>query len=205
MDRGIIDVKGNELCEILQIVTILQVRIMGADTEELQKISEEIHPEHKGVTIPVQVRWLSNPQTIRNRVQRGDIKVLSVFLIVTGKKVAQRLVINGVTAAEIRYKVEPYTSTSLNSECHCCCEWGHVVSKCSHHQLKCSYCAGLHQSGKHRFKGVGCALMQAALCSLTQEKCQSCKGILIAFNWKCMRTTEAIGMVQQSRRLQPNG
>jgi len=56
---------------------------------------------NEGVTIPVQVRWLSNPQTIRDREQRGEIKPSLVVVIVRWNITANLLVNNGVTAARI--------------------------------------------------------------------------------------------------------
>jgi len=139
--KGIIDVEGNESWERLKIHTIPLVRYIGKGTKGHQKMREEIQAENEGVTIPARVRWLSNPRTIKEREQRGDIKASSVVFMVKGKKVAQRLVSKGVSAAGVRYKVEPYTNAGPDSLCELCCWWGHIESKCNH-QLKCSYCAG---------------------------------------------------------------
>jgi len=43
---------------------------------------------------------------IREREPRGDIKASSVLFIMSGKKVAQKLVNKGVIAAGVRYKVK---------------------------------------------------------------------------------------------------
>jgi len=59
---------------------------------------EEIQAENKGVAIPAQVRWLSNPRIIMERERRGEIKASLVVFIVRGMKVAQRLANKGVNA-----------------------------------------------------------------------------------------------------------
>jgi len=166
---------------------------------------EEIQAENEGVAIPAQVRWLLNPRIIREREQRGEIKASSVVFIVRGKKVAQRLVNKGVIAAGVQYKVEPYMNVGPDSLCELCHGWGHIESKCSHHQPKCSYCAGPHRSSEHRCNVVGCASKQGAACSHTQERWPNCKGNHIAFSGKCTKKIEAITMAQQSRKVQPNG
>jgi len=117
VDKGIIDVEGNEFWERLKIHTVPLVRYMGKGTEGLQKMREEIQAENEGVAIAAQVRWLMNPRIIREREQRGEIKASSVVFIVRGKKVAQRLVNKGVIAAGVRYKVEPYTNAGPDSLC----------------------------------------------------------------------------------------
>jgi hypothetical protein len=98
-------------------------------TEGLQVIREEIQGENAGVTIPAELRWLSNPRTIKEREQRGEITASSVDFMVKGKQVAQQQVSNGVTAAGVRYEVEPYRNAGPDSLCQLCCEWGHTESK----------------------------------------------------------------------------
>jgi len=121
VDKGIIDVQGNESWERLEIHTVPLVRYIGEGTEGLQKMREEIQADNEGVAIPAQVRWLSNPRIIREREQRGEIKASSVVFIVRGKKVAQRVVSNGEIAAGVRYKVEAYTNAGPDSLCgHWC-------------------------------------------------------------------------------------
>jgi len=51
----------------------------------------------------------------------------------------------------------------------------------------------------------GCASKQGTVCSHTLEKCRNFKWKHIAFSGMCARTIEAITMVRQSRRVQPNG
>ena len=151
------------------------------------------------------MRWLSNPRIITEREQRGESKASSVAFIVRGKKVAKRLVNKGVIVAGVRYNVEPYTNAGPDSLCELCCAWGHLESECSHHQLKCGYCAGPHRSSEHRCNVVRCALKQGAVCSHTEETCPNCKGNHIAFCGNCTRKIEAITMARQSRKVQPNG
>jgi len=70
VDKGIIDVEGNESWERLKIHTDQQVRYMCKGTEGLQKMREETRAENEGVTIPAEVRWLLNPLTIKEREER---------------------------------------------------------------------------------------------------------------------------------------
>ena len=126
VDKRIIDVERNESWERLKIHSVLLVRFMGKGTEGLQKMREEIQAENEGVVIPAQVRWLSNPRTTQLREQRGDIKASSAVFMVKGKKVAQRLVSEGVPAAGVRYKVELYTNAGPDSLCELCCGWGQI-------------------------------------------------------------------------------
>jgi hypothetical protein len=80
------------------------MRYIGKGTKGLQKTREEIQAGNDRVTIPVQVRWLSNPPTIREREHTGGIRASSVVFIVRGKKVAWRLVNKGATVAGVHYK-----------------------------------------------------------------------------------------------------
>jgi len=205
LDKGIIDVEGNESWERLKIHTVLLVRYIGQGTEGLQNIREEIQAENEGGAIPAQVSWLSNPRMIREREQRWEIKASSVVFIVRGKKVAQRLVNKGIIAAGVRYKVEPYTKARPDSLFKLCCRWGHIQSKCSHHRPKCGYCARPPRLGEHRCHMVGCASKQGTVCSHTQVQCPNCKGNYSAFSGKCATRIEAITMALRSRTVQPNG
>jgi hypothetical protein len=118
-----------------------------------------------------------------------------VVFIVRGKKVAQSLVNKGVIPAGVQYKVKPYMNAGPDSLCELCCEWGHIESKCSHHQPKCRYCAGPHRSREHRCKVIGCTLNQGALCSNMQEKCPNCNWNHIAFSGKCAKQIDGLTMV----------
>jgi len=176
VDRGIIDMEGNEPWERLKIHTVPLVRYIGRGTEGLQKMREEMKAENEGITIPEQVKCLSNPLTIREREQRGEIRASSVVFIVKGKKIAQRLVERGVIAAGVTYKVEPYTNLGPNSLYELCCGCDHIESKCRHNQPKCGYCSGPHRTCQHKSNVVGCAAKHGAPCGHTQAKCPNCKG-----------------------------
>jgi len=60
VDKGIIEVEGNESWDRLKIQTVPQVGYMSKGTERLPKMREEIQADNEGVAIPAQVRWLSN-------------------------------------------------------------------------------------------------------------------------------------------------
>jgi hypothetical protein len=63
--------------------------------------------------------------------------------MVKGKRVAERLVRKGVTAAGVRYMIEPYTNIGPHSLCDHSVGWGIIASKFMYH-LKCGYYAGIH-------------------------------------------------------------
>jgi hypothetical protein len=63
---------------------------MGKGIEGLQKMQEEVEAENQGIVIPTAVRWLSNPSTIRERRNTGEIATLSIVFVLMGSKVAQR-------------------------------------------------------------------------------------------------------------------
>jgi hypothetical protein len=144
VEKGIIDVEGNESCERLIIHSILLVRYIGKGTKGLHKMREEIQAENEGVAFPAQVRSLSNPRRIREGEQGGEIKASSVVFVVRRKKVAQRLLNECVIAAGVRYKVEPYMNAGPDSLCELSCGCGHIESKCSHDQPKCGNYARPH-------------------------------------------------------------
>jgi hypothetical protein len=141
VDKGIIDVEGNESWERLKIHSVPLLRYMGKGAERLSKMRKAIQADSEGLAIPAQVSWLSNPRIIREREQRGEIKASLVVFIVRGKKVALRLVNKGVIAAGVQCKVEPYTNVGPDRLCELCCGLNHRESKCSHLQPKCGYCA----------------------------------------------------------------
>jgi hypothetical protein len=143
VDKEIIDVEGYVLWDRLKIYAVRQVRFIGQGTKGLQMLREGIQRENKGVTIRVQVRWLSIARTIMEREQRGEMKPSSVVFIVKRKKVAQRLVSTGVTAVGVRYKVEPYTIAERDSLVVLCCRTDHIESMCNH-QPKCGFSTGHH-------------------------------------------------------------
>jgi hypothetical protein len=121
VDKGIIDLEGNESLERLTIDTVPLVRYMGKGTQALHNVRIAIQAENEGVAIPAQLRWLSNAGIIRQRELRGENRASTVVFIVRRKKVAQRLVNKGVFAAGVQYKVEPYMNAGPNSLCEHCC------------------------------------------------------------------------------------
>ena len=64
---------------------------------------DEIHVENEVVVIPVDVRWQTNPHSIRQWRQKGEISALSVVFVVEGNKVAWRLVKECIKAAGVWY------------------------------------------------------------------------------------------------------
>jgi len=99
VDKGVIDVEEYESWERLKVHAVPLVRYMGKGREGLQKMRDEIHAENEGVAIPVQMGWLANPHSIRDRRQRGEICASSVGFVVNGDKVARRLIKEGIKAA----------------------------------------------------------------------------------------------------------
>jgi hypothetical protein len=55
VDRGVVDVEGNETWERLKIHAVPLVRYMGKGAEGLQKMREEFEAENEGIAIPTQV------------------------------------------------------------------------------------------------------------------------------------------------------
>jgi hypothetical protein len=103
VDKGVIDVEENESWERLKVHAVPLVRYMAKGTEGMQTMRDEIHAENEGVVIPVQVRWLANPHSIRDRRQRGEISASSVVFVVKGDKVARRLIKDDIKAAGVWY------------------------------------------------------------------------------------------------------
>jgi len=61
----------------------------------------------------------------------GENSALSVVFVVKGSKVVRRLVKEGIKAAGVWYRVEPFTSAGPDSRCVHSCGWAHIGSKCS--------------------------------------------------------------------------
>jgi len=129
VDKGVINVEGNISWERRKIHTVPLVRYMGNGMEGLQMMRDEIHDENNGVMIPVQVRWLANPHSIRERRQRGEISASSVVFVVKRNKVARKPVKDGIKAAGEWSRVEPFANIGPDSRCEHCCGWGHIESK----------------------------------------------------------------------------
>jgi len=79
-----------------------------------------------------------------------------------------------------------------------------MESKCSPNQPKCGYYAGKLRLSEHWCNMVGCASKHGAVGSHMQEKYPNCKGNHTGFSAKRVKKIEAITMVRQSRRVQPN-
>jgi len=204
VDKGVIDVEENEYWKRLKIHAVPLVRYMGNGTEGLQKMQDKIHAETEGVVIPIQVRWLANPHSIRERRQRGEISALSVVFIVKGNKAAHKLVKEGIKAAGVWYRVKPFTNIGPESRCAHCCSWGHTESKCSGNPV-CGDCSGPHRTSDHKCNVVGCTANQGSLCGHTQEKCPNCEGSHIAFSSGCAKKAEATREARERRRKEPAG
>lgn len=69
MGREIIDVEGNKSWEKPNIHTVPLAMYMCKGSEGGQSIKQNIQPENEGVTIPAQVKWMSNPRAIKGREQ----------------------------------------------------------------------------------------------------------------------------------------
>jgi len=76
---------------------------MGKRRDGLQKMRDEIHAENEGLMFPVQVRWVASPHRIKARRHNGEISTSSVDFVVNQRKVARRLVDEGIKAAAVRY------------------------------------------------------------------------------------------------------
>ena len=199
VDKGVINVEQNKSWERLTVHAVPLVRYMGKGTEGLETMREEIHAENEGVVIPVQVRLLANPHSIRVRRQRGEISASSVVFVVKGDKVARRLIKEGIKAAGVWYQVEPFTDVGPYSRCERCRGWGHIESKCSS-KLTCGYCSGPHPTSTHKCNVVGCIAKKGSLCGHTQEKCPNCNRNQIAFSSRCAKKAEATKEARQRRR-----
>jgi hypothetical protein len=199
VDRGVVDVEENEPRERLKIHTVPLVRYVGKSTEGLQKMHEQFEAEKEGVAIPTQVRWLSNPCTIRERRQNGEIAASSLVFVVKGSWRAKSLIKKGIKAAEVWYQDEVFTYAGPDSRCELCCGLGHIENKCGS-KPKSGYCPGKYHTSDHKCHVVGCMAKQGSLCGHTLEKCPNCKGNHIVFSSRCAKRREAAKAVRQSRK-----
>jgi len=177
--KQVINVEGIEWWERLKIHTVPQVWHMGNGTHGVQKMSKEIQEENEGVMILVQVILSLNPQTIRHKEQRGEIKTTSVVFFVRGKKVAQRLVNKGVTAAAVWDQVEQRPNAGPDSLHGHSFGWGNIDSRCSHHQSMCGYGARLHQSTDHRCDIVRYSSRKGASWATCNNRARTARGIIL--------------------------
>jgi hypothetical protein len=121
VNKGVINVDENESWEWLKVHAVALVRYIGKGTQGLQNMLDEIHAENEGVVIPAQVRSLANPHSIRDRRPRGEISASSVIIVVKGGKVAQRRIKEGIEAAGVWYRVEPFMNVGPDSRCEHSC------------------------------------------------------------------------------------
>jgi len=101
VDRGVLDVDGNETWERLKLHAVPLVRYIGKGTEGLQKMQEEFGAENEGIAIPTHVRWLAHHRIIRERRKNGEIAVSSVVFVVNGSRLAQSIIKKGIKAAGV--------------------------------------------------------------------------------------------------------
>jgi len=192
VDHGVLDVQENVSWGRLKIHTVPLIRSMGKGTEGQPKMREEFEVENEGVVIPIQIRWLANPCTIRERRQKGEIAASSVVFVVKRSKMAQSLVKKGIKVAGAWYRVETYTNMGPDSRCELCCGWGHIENKCGS-KPQCGYSSGHHRTSDHTCNVVGWTAKQGSLCDHTLEKCPNCNGNNIAFRRRWVKKSEATG------------
>jgi hypothetical protein len=177
---------------------------MGKGTEGLKKMGDKIHVEDEGVEIHVQVRWLANPYSIRDRRQKGKISASSVAFVVKGDKLAWRLIKEGIKGVGVWYRVKPFMNVGPDSRSEHWCGWGHIEIECSGKRAY-GYCSGPHRTSTHKCNVVGCSAQQGSLCGHTQEKCPNCKGNYITFSSRCAKKGEAAREAREWRRMDPAG
>jgi hypothetical protein len=137
-------------------------------------IRDEIHAENRGGVIPMQVQWLVNPHSVRERRQRGEISASSVIFAVQGNKPGSTLVKEGIKVVGVCYQVTQFTTVGQNSRREHCCGWGHVERK-SWNNTVCCDCSGPHHTSTHKCIVVGCIATQGSPCCHTKEKCTNNK------------------------------
>ena len=169
VDKQVVDVEENEIWERLMIHAVPLVQYMGKGTEGVQKMRDELDGENEGLAIPTQERWLTNPHTIRERMQNGEIAASSVVFVLPGSLVPESLIRKGIKAAGVWYRVEAFTNASPDCRCELCCGWGHIENKCGY-KPKYGYCSGNHRTSDHKCNVVGCTARQGSLCGHTLEK-----------------------------------
>jgi hypothetical protein len=67
VEKGLIDIEENESWERLTVRAVPLMRYMGEGTEGLENMLDEIDAENEEVLITIQVRWLVDPHSIRER------------------------------------------------------------------------------------------------------------------------------------------
>jgi len=204
VDKGVMDVEETEFWERLKIHTVPLVRYMGNGMEGQQTIREEFEEENKAIVIPTQVRWLANPQTMRERRQTRRIAGSSAVFFVIGSRAAPSLVKNSITGAKVWYRVEMSMNKKPGSRWEPRSGWGYIENKYGS-KLKSGYWLGHHRTSDHNCDVVGCTAKQGSLCSHTLEKCPKCKGQHIVVSSMCVKNTETTEVAQQSRSIELAG
>jgi hypothetical protein len=202
VDEVVMDVEEDESWERLKVHAVPLVRYMGKGTEGLEKMGDKIHVEDEGVEIPVQVRWLANPHSIRDRRQKGEISASSVAFVVKWDKLAWRLIKEGIKGVGVWYRVKPFMNVGPDSRSEHWCGWGHIEIECSGKRAY-GYCSGPHRTSTHKCNVIGCSANQGTLCSHMQEKYPNCKGNHIAFSSRCAKKMEATREAWEWRRREP--
>ena len=128
VNKGVNKVEENQSWERQKVHAVPLLRYMGKGTEGLQMMQDEIHAENQSVVIPVPVRWLANPHSIREKRLNGEISASSVGFVLEGDMVGWRPVKGGIMLAGGWYQVEPFTNVGPDSRCDHCRGWGHKES-----------------------------------------------------------------------------
>jgi len=197
--RGVVDVDESETWERLKIHAVPLLRYGGKGPECLPKMGEEFEAKNKGIEIPTQLRWRANPHTIRERRQNGEIAVSSVFFVIKVSRLAQSLIMKGIKAAGVWYRVEAFTNAGPDRRNELCYRLGHIENKCGSKRMS-GYCSGNHHTSDHKYNVVGCMAMRGSLCGHTLETCPNCKGNHIVFSTRCAKKSEAAQAALQSRK-----
>jgi hypothetical protein len=138
VDQGIIDIEKNETWERVKMHGVNFDQYMAKRSGGLEKLSEEIHAENKGVVVPMAIRWMGRVADIKEKKTNGEKQASSVVFAIKGKKMAQRCLEIGLRAAGIWHEVERYVNSGPDTFYENCCGWGHHVSKCG--RLLRGYC-----------------------------------------------------------------
>jgi hypothetical protein len=200
VDKGVVDVKENESWEWMKILADTLIQYMGKVKESLQGMQEESELENEGEVISIQVGWLVNPRTIRDRSQNGEIAERSVVFIVMGCKMAQSIVKKGIKVAGVWYRIEKYRNERPDSRGELCSRWGQIENMCGS-MPRCDYCSGHHQTSEHKCNVVGCTAKHGSIWGHTLDMCPICRGNHIAFSSRCVKKREATKVGRQTRQI----
>jgi hypothetical protein len=101
----VMEVGKNKSWELLKVFAVPLMKYMYKGTEGLQLMQCRIHAENNEVVIPVQVRWLANLHSIRDKRHRVESTALSAVIVVKGNKIGRAQVKDQITIAGLRYQV----------------------------------------------------------------------------------------------------